>query len=187
MAEKKEADAKAPEQTAPTNPQAEGTTPSATATGEREAASPLMTQDQRAQAFVNSDTDAKVAIKDPTVAPSAEVLRESADAGSVDNELMAQNIASYQNGESNHNSLTPTNPIPVQQVDRPDYNPQRVPSSRANQMSSLAESPQGMADRVNAKKNAPTNAELTEDRRAASDEKRDTPLPGYLTSYQGEQ
>ena len=52
--------------------------------------------------------------------------------------------------ESNHNTLAGVDPVSVAQVNQPDYNPQRRPSSKANIMSGF-ENADDMKARVKAK------------------------------------
>ncbi len=145
---------------------------------------PADTKDASAAAFVESGASAKDSVKDPEDTPSSEELRAGQDASRA---LMFDDIQRQVDGGSNHNSLSGVNPVPVAQLDKPDYNPQRRPSSKANQQSALAESPQDMADRVDEKKDNPSNAELTEDRRERANEALEKPLAGYQSPYEGEQ
>lgn len=144
----------------------------------------LQTRDETAKAWVGSGASADAAIKG-TDAPSADVLREQTESDERDN--ARENIGNMTAGNSNHNTVAGVNPVAVAQVDRPDYNPQRRPSSRANQMSTMGESPQDMAKRVDAKKESPTNSEIVTERRTTSDEQRDRPLTQYESPFMGEQ
>jgi hypothetical protein len=139
------------------------------------------TIDRSAKDFVQSGADAKASVKDRD-APSGDKTREPV----ADRELARDNIENMASGNSNHNTLAGVNPVAVEQADRPDYNPQRRPSSRANQQSSIGESPIDMAERVNAKKEAPTNAEITTERRNEANDRREEPLTGYQSPYLGE-
>jgi hypothetical protein len=143
----------------------------------------LDTQDESAKQFVESGASAHDFVKPLDRAPSAEELRADDKA---DARLAVEDMEAAAAGQSNHNTLTPPNPVQVQQADRPDYNPQRRPSSRANQMSSVAESPQVMAERVDRKKDNPTNADITLDRRIRSNENREQPLASPKSPYLGE-
>lgn len=146
----------------------------------------LDTVDQTAKAWVGSGASADASIKGPE-APSSDELREQSDGGAEDIRLGMENMQNMADGNSNHNTVAGVNPVAVMQVDRPDYNPQRRPSSRANQMSSVGESPIDMARRVEAKKEAPTNAEIVTERRTEANEVRDKPLDDYVSPYNGEQ
>lgn len=144
------------------------------------------TQDATAKAWVGSGQSAADKIKSPTAeAPSADVQREEAAFDERDN--ARENLEHAAAGNSNHNTVAGVNPVAVAQVDRPDYNPQRRPSSRANQMSTMGESPNMMAARVDAKKEGPTNAEITQERREKSDAQRDVALEDRNSPYMGEQ
>lgn len=130
-------------------------------TGKKAKTAPTVdTKDESAKAFVESGVNATDVVKDKYAAGSGrgEEKQDAIDAAARDN------LREKDGAESNHNSMTPTNPVNVDQADRPDYNPQRRPSSKANQQSALAEGPQEMAERVDAKKLNPTNAEITQER-----------------------
>lgn len=144
----------------------------------------LDTVDQTAKAWVGSGASADDSIKG-NEAPSGDVLREQTE--SDERENARENIANQAAGNSNHNTVAGVNPVSVAQVDRPDYNPQRRPSSRANQMSTMGESPIDMAKRVEAKKEAPTNSEIVTERVTTSNDQRDRPLADYESPYMGEQ
>ncbi len=143
----------------------------------------LDTVDQTAKAWVGSGAPADASIKGEE-APSGDVLREQVEHDERDN--ARENIENLASGNSNHNTVAGVNPVTVAQVDRPDYNPQRRPSSRANQMSTMGESPRDMADRVDAKKEGPTNSEIVTERVTTSNEQRDRPLADYESPYMGE-
>ena len=143
----------------------------------------LDTVDQTAKAWVGSGADADASIKGMG-APSGDALREQVEHDERDN--ARENIENLASGNSNHNTVAGVNPVTVAQVDRPDYNPQRRPSSRANQMSTMGESPRDMADRVDAKKEGPTNSEIVTERLTTSNEQRDKPLADYASPYMGE-
>jgi hypothetical protein len=146
----------------------------------------LDTKDETAGRWVGSGKSAKDAVKSPTAdAPSADVLRSETEFDERDN--ARENIGNQADGNSNHNTVAGVNPVGVAQVDRPDYNPQRRPSSRANQMSTMGESPRDMAARVDAKKEGPTNAEITQERRDKSDDQREVALEDRISPYMGEQ
>ena len=146
----------------------------------------LATEDKTAKAWVGSGEKADATIKrlDKAV-PSGDELRE--DYSEADKGLAKDNIVNMANGNSNHNTVAGTNPVAVAQMDRPDYNPQRRPSSRANQQSTMGESPDMMAARVEAKKQAPTNEEIVTERRVDANAEREQPLPSYTSPYLGEQ
>lgn len=144
----------------------------------------LDTVDATAKAWVGSGASADDSIKGME-APSGDVLREQTETDERDN--ARENIENLASGNSNHNTVAGVNPIAVAQVDRPDYNPQRRPSSKANQMSSIGESPIDMAARVDAKKEGPTNSEIVTERVTNSNEARDKPLADYESPYMGEQ
>lgn len=141
------------------------------------------TIDQTAKHFVESGASAKDYVKGFD-APSGDELRK--EAAEVDRNQGRENIANLADGNSNHNTVAGVNPVGVAFADRPDYNPQRRPSSRANQMSSIGEAPQMMAARVDAKKEAPTNAEIVQERRDTANEERSAPLTGYQSPFMGE-
>lgn len=143
----------------------------------------LDTKDETAREFVKSGASAKDFVKGYD-APSGDQLREQAAV--VDREHARENIANMADGNSNHNTVAGVNPVGVGYADRPDYNPQRRPSSRANQMSTMGEAPELMAARVDAKKEAPTNAEIVGERRDKANEERDAPLTGYQSPFMGE-
>ncbi len=143
----------------------------------------LDTIDRSAKDFVASGADAKAMVKDGD-APSGDVTRNETE--SVDKALAKDNIENLASGNSNHNTLAGVNPVAVEQADRPDYNPQRRPSSRANAMSATGEGPREMAERVDAKKEAPTNAEITTERRVEANDQREEPLTGFQSPYLGE-
>lgn len=146
----------------------------------------LDTQDATARAWVGSGQSAEDKIKSPVAdAPSADIQRDEAAFDERDN--ARENIEHVAAGNSNHNTVAGVNPVAVAQVDRPDYNPQRRPSSHANQMSTMGESPNMMAARVDAKKEGPTNAEITQERREKSDGQRDVALEDRNSPYMGEQ
>lgn len=159
-------------------------TASADSPNEKGPSEGLSTVDETAKAWVGSGASAESAVKGND-APSGDVLRERTEADERDN--ARDNISNMAAGNSNHNTVAGVNPVAVAQVDRPDYNPQRRPSSRANQMSTMGESPQDMAKRVDAKKEAMTNAEIVAERRDTSQEDRDAPIPQYQSPYMGEQ
>jgi len=162
-----------------------------TDTGAPSAASPndsgpsegLDTKDETAREFVKSGASAKDYIKDFD-APSGDELRRQAD--TTDRENGRENIANMADGNSNHNTVAGTNPVGVAYADRPDYNPQRRPSSRANQQSTMGESPQMMAARVDTKKESATAAEIVHERRDTANEGRDRPLRNVDSPYLGE-
>ena len=118
------------------------------------------TKDQSAKAFVESGAKAKDVVKDRANASTDDARAKE----NAINEAAQRNLKPKSGKESNHNSLSDVNPVNVDQADRPDYNPQRRPSSKANIMSSTAEGPQEMAERVDALKEKPTNAEITTER-----------------------
>lgn len=122
----------------------------------------LDTKDQSAKQFVESGASAQDMVKDRDAALRDEDGTAKADAI---NAAAAENVAPKEGSETNHNSMSATNPVNVDQADRPDYNPQRRPSSKANQQSAQAEGPAEMAERVDAKKDNPTNAEITQERK----------------------
>jgi hypothetical protein len=117
-------------------------------------------------------------------APSGDVLRQ--EGREVDRNHARDNLANMADGNTNHNTTAGVNPVGVAQADRPDYNPQRRPSSRANQMSSIGEGPREMADRVDAKKEAPTAAEIVNERRERAEDERSAPLKGTTSPFMGE-
>jgi len=141
------------------------------------------TKDETAREFVKVGKSAKDYISDFD-APSGDKVREQE--GAVDRKNGRENITNLAEGNSNHNTVAGVNPVSVAYADRPDYNPQRRPSSRANQQSSMGEAPQMMAARVDAKKESPTAAEIVHERRNATDEERDRPLRGVDSPYMGE-
>jgi len=143
----------------------------------------LDTLDNSAKAFVKSGEKADASVKGMD-APSGEKLRE--DTTEADRAMALDNIENQATGSSNHNTAGAVNPVTVAQVDRPDYNPQRRPSSRANMASTVGEHPSLMAARVDAKKAAPTNAEIVQDRRDDANEERERPMTGYQSPYLGE-
>ena len=175
--------AKAKTAETPTTLAKEGT-PSADSATEAGPSAGLDTVDNTAKAWVGSGASAHDSVKG-TEAPSGDELRKQTEADERDN--ARENIGNLVAGNSNHNTVAGVNPVAVAQVDRPDYNPQRRPSSRANQMSSMGESPRDMAERVDAKKEAPTNAEIVAERRDTAQEQRDRPLSNYESPYMGEQ
>lgn len=142
------------------------------------------TKDETAKNFVASGADAHDYVKRDDDVKSGDVLRE--EARTVDREHGRENIANFADGNSNHNTTAGVNPVAVAQADRPDYNPQRRPSSRANLNSTVGESPSKMADRVEGKKTAPTNAEIVEERRDRAQEERSGVMPGYTSPFMGE-
>ena len=145
----------------------------------------LQTRDETAKAWVGSGESARASVKElGKPVPSGDDLRK--DNSESDKALAKANIENQTDGNSNHNTVAGVNPVAVAQVDRPDYNPQRRPSSRANQMSTMGESPDLMAARVEAKKKGPTNSEITTERRVEANEQRDTPLTSYQSPYMGE-
>ncbi len=145
----------------------------------------LQTRDETAKAWVGSGESARASVKDLRESvPSGDELR--AEYREEDKELAKKNIENQTDGNSNHNTVAGVNPVAVQQLDRPDYNPQRRPSSRANQMSTMGESPDMMAARVEAKKKGPTNSEITTERRVEANDARETPLTSYQSPYLGE-
>jgi hypothetical protein len=144
----------------------------------------LDTVDQTAKAWVGSGAKADASTKGMD-APSGDELRE--DHSETDRNLAKDNIENMANGNSNHNTVAGVNPVAVAQMDRPDYNPQRRPSSRANMASTVGEHPELMAARIEAKKTAPTNSEIVTDRRVEANEDRDRPLADYKSPFIGEQ
>lgn len=142
------------------------------------------TKDETAKNFVASGADAHDYVKDEDNVKSGDALR--AEAREVDRNQGRDNIANFAEGNSNHNTTAGVNPVAVAQADRPDYNPQRRPSSRANMQSTIGESPVKMADRVEGKKTAPTNAEIVTERRNRAEEERSGVLPGYSSPFMGE-
>lgn len=142
------------------------------------------TKDETAKNFVASGADAHDYVKADDNVKSGDALR--AEAREVDRDMGRENIANFADGNSNHNTTAGVNPVAVAQADRPDYNPQRRPSSRANMNSTVGESPSKMADRVEGKKAAPTNAEIVTDRRERAQEERSGVLPGYTSPFMGE-
>lgn len=170
---------------------AEDTKTATTETGPASAKSPnepgpshgTDTKDETAKNFVESEASASDYVKGYD-AKSGDALR--AEAAEVDKAQGLENIERMASGESNHNTVAGVNPVKVAQADRPDYNPQRRPSSRANQMSSMGESPEMMAARVDAKKEAPTHAEIVQERRNMANEERSKPMTGYQSPFMGE-
>ena len=142
------------------------------------------TKDETAKNFVASGADAHDYVKADDNVKSGDALR--AEAREVDRDMGRENIANFAEGNSNHNTTAGVNPVAVAQADRPDYNPQRRPSSRANMQSTIGESPSKMADRVEGKKTAPTNAEIVGERRDQAQEARSGVLPGYTSPFMGE-
>lgn len=142
------------------------------------------TKDETAKNFVASGADAHDYVKSDNDVKSGDVLRT--EAAGIDREHGRENIANFADGNSNHNTTAGVNPVAVAQADRPDYNPQRRPSSRANMNSTVGESPSVMADRVEGKKTAPTNAEIVTDRRERAQDERSGVLPGYTSPFMGE-
>lgn len=157
--------------------------PSAASKSEPGPSEGLDTKDETAKHFVESGTSASEYVKGYDAKSGDELRREAA---AVDTKHGIENIENLASGESNHNTVAGVNPVKVAQADRPDYNPQRRPSSRANQMSSMGESPEMMAARVDAKKEAPTNAEIVQDRRDRANEERSKPITGYQSPFMGE-
>lgn len=141
------------------------------------------TKDETAKNFVESGASATDFVKGFEAKSGDELRKEAAE---VDKAQGVENIEHLASGETNHNTVAGVNPVKVAYADRPDYNPQRRPSSRANQMSSMGESPEMMAARVDAKKEAPTNAEIVQDRRNRANEERSKPMTGYQSPYMGE-
>jgi hypothetical protein len=143
----------------------------------------LDTKDETAKNFVASGVSAHEYVK-RNDAPSGDVLRQ--EGREVDRNHARDNLANMADGNTNHNTTAGVNPVGVAQADRPDYNPQRRPSSRANQMSSIGEGPREMADRVDAKKEAPTAAEIVNERRERAEDERSAPLKGTTSPFMGE-
>lgn len=144
----------------------------------------LDTVDQTAKAWVGTGASADASIKGMD-APSGDEKRE--DYSEHDRNSALENIGNMANGNSNHNTVAGVNPVGVAQMDRPDYNPQRRPSSRANMASTVGEAPHLMAARVDAKKEGPTNAEIVTERRVEANDARATPLADYTSPFIGEQ
>jgi hypothetical protein len=183
VADKKPAkaeDAKAAE--TPTTVTEQGTA-SADSNNEPGPSNGLDTKDQTAREFVDSGRSAHEFVKTEET-PSGDVIRRRA--AEADREGARDNLANLAAGNSNHNTTAGVNPVTVGYADRPDYNPQRRPSSRANQQSTTGESPTRMADRVDAKKEAKTNAEIVGERREQANEAREVPLRSDQSPYMGE-
>lgn len=144
---------------------------------------PLDTKDEAAKQFVESGASAVDIVGDQAGRTTAEI-REQAERKSEVTDALAD--ANINRDTSAHNTNVPPAPVGVDYADRPDYNPQRRPSSKANQQSSLAESPRDMAERVDDKKHLPTNAEIVTDRRNAADEFIGEQQPGYVSNFKGD-
>lgn len=144
---------------------------------------PLDTKDEAAKQFVESGAKATDIVGDPKGMTSDERRELAERKAEVTDELAEANI---NRSTSAHNTNVPPAPVGVDYADRPDYNPQRRPSSKANQQSSLAESPRDMAERVDDKKTLPTNAEIVQDRRNAADEMTGEQSPGYQSNFKGD-
>lgn len=120
---------------------------------------------------------------DPTPQPASNVGNFETDP--IDKELAAEDRARVRT-ESNHNAPAATNPIGVAYADRPDYNPQREPSSRGNLASASGGTPAAMEQKIEAKADSPTAAEIVEDRRERAADAYDEPLAKETSPYLGE-
>lgn len=147
----------------------------------------LDTLDQASAAFVDSGASAVEQLDTDTRTRRAQTAEQIAKDQEAELKLAERDRKAAEGGLSAHNSLTTPAPVFTEQLDRPDYNPQRRPSSKANTLSTTGESAREAAERVDAKKDMPTNAEIVQERRNASAELRAVPVTDAQSPYLGEQ